>query len=49
MFGLESIWNDPDWPTLADLMKKYKKTEEEEKKPIVDNTGLYLYNKLNEK
>ena len=43
MFGLESIWNDPEWPTLSDYMKKI---EEEKVEPVVDNAGLYLYNKL---
>ena len=45
MFGLESIWNDPDWPTASDYHKKEYKKEE----PVVDTTGLYFYKKLNEK
>ena len=43
MFGLESTWNDPEWPTLSECMKKI---EEEKVEPVFDNAGLYLYNKL---
>lgn len=42
MFGLDSIWNDPDWPTVSDYRKKEQKKEE----TVVDNTGLYFYKKL---
>lgn len=42
MFGLESIWNDPDWPTTADYYKKEQKKEE----TVVDTTGFYFYKKL---
>lgn len=41
MFGLESIWNDPDWPTY-----KEKQKEKIEEKEIIDNESYYLYNKL---
>lgn len=43
MFGLESTWNDPEWPTLSECMRKI---EEEKVEPVFDNAGLYLYNKL---
>jgi len=42
LFGLESIWNDPDWPCLAD----YLPPEDMEEKQEVDNVGYYLFNKL---
>lgn len=40
LFGLESIWNDPDWPTI------YIKHEKEKEEVIIDNESYYLYNKL---
>ena len=43
MFGLESTWNDPEWPTLSGCMRK---VEKEKAEPVVDKTGFYLYNKL---
>jgi len=42
MIGLESIWNDPDWP-----INNYRKIDRKEEKIVLDNSAFFIYNKLN--
>jgi len=41
MFGLDSIWNDPSWPTINSYYPR-----QINESPITDNSAYYLFSQI---
>lgn len=46
LFGLESVWDDPDWPTLDPYPHKKTIFKPIEEKPVVDLESYQIQKKL---